>query len=142
MVNIGEALLDHQVQFQPITTVPTDHILQYHIHPFLHHVIMLLDRVKIRAMGCMQMPAFLKRGYQPHFLCCIFLNDNLVFIVCLYSFHQQNTCAHTGEQPALLGGAQHGPYLENIFHALVDELHVDNVQQGGCWQHLAPKTHQ
>jgi len=38
------------------------------------------------------------------------------------------------------GGARPSPHLENVLHALVDELHVDKVQQGGCWHHLPPGT--
>lgn len=39
-----------------------------------------------------------------------------------------------------LGGAQPCPHLQNVLHTLIDELHINDVQQGGCWQHLAPET--
>lgn len=41
-----------------------------------------------------------------------------------------------------VGGAQPSPHLQNVLHALIDELHVDDVEQGGCWQHLPPETQQ
>lgn len=74
------------------------------------------------------------------FLCCTFLKDNLVFIAS-FSFR---TGAHVPvpvrSAVAGSGGARPRPHLENVLHALIDELHVDDVQQGGCRQHLPPET--
>lgn len=72
------------------------------------------------------------------FLCCTFLKDNLVFI----SLFSLRTGVPDPLRSAVagLGGAWPCPHLQNVLHTLTDELHINDVQQGGCWQHLAPET--
>lgn len=98
--------------------------------------------IKLRATGCMKITCLVKVRLTTSFLRRTFLKDNLVFIAS-FSFR---TGAHVPvplrSTTAGLGGAQPSPHLENVLHTLVDELHVDDVQQGGCWKHLPPATQQ
>lgn len=73
-----------------------------------------------------------------------FLKDNLVFtfFICINfsPLGQKHVPDPLRSTVAGLGGAQPCPHLQNVLHTLIDELHIDDVQQGGCWQHLAPET--
>lgn len=62
-------------------------------------------------------------------------------IYCIFCLQDRSTRPCPREKcHGQFGRARPSPHLENILHALIDELHVDDVQQGGCWQHLPPET--
>lgn len=37
-------------------------------------------------------------------------------------------------------GSRAMAYREAELDPFIDQLHIDRVQQAGCWQHLAPRT--